>query len=236
MSKGPHLSGVEALKCQGAVLDSAELFDGMPHGLKKTAHFTFPPFREREPDQGSLRTRTQHAHAACRRRSVVQHHATRQPPEVSRAGPPPHPRFVDLLDPKPRMHQLMRQLAVIREKEESAGFPVKTAHRKDAAPLGGNQFGHEMLRMAIACRRGIALGLVKDEIHRWGVEPDGLPIERDAIPIRIDGLANRCHRTVDRDPTRRYERVGSAPRGNPGARQGPLNALRHLSAPRGDGR
>ncbi len=131
-----------------------------------------------------------------------------------------------------RVQQPVREIAVVREQEESLGVAVETTDREHARP-GREVPGEVDLGVAVGGRARHARGLVEREVPEIGVEAHADAVDGDAVAPRIDLVPQDRDPPVERDPSPADQVLARAPRSDARACERPLEALlRHRTVSR----
>jgi hypothetical protein len=154
----------------------------------------------------------QRFHAADARRdgeAVVEANAAPEASERPAVGGAMHLHLVHALDRARRMHETVRQGAVVREEQEAAALEVEAADRIDAGPQTRDEVAHGRPALRIGQRADDAAGLVQGDRPRPGGSRQALAVDGDLVPGGIRARPELAdHRAVDGDATRADQRFG----------------------------
>ena len=111
--------------------------DRQPDRVEQAAHLPLASLRHHDA-HGSPTPRRGHDPRRPRPgRAVLELHAGPDPRELPRGGLTLDLREVLLLHPEPGVRQAVREVAVVREQQQSLGVTVQTPHREHPGPSVG---------------------------------------------------------------------------------------------------
>src|SRR5262249_17080084 len=113
--------------------DAHEPLDKEPERLKHAPDLAIAPFVELDFQPGFLAERLDDFHLRRRRPAVFQPNAFAQPLQVFARRPTADLDAIDFFDFIARMHELLRELAVVREKQQPRRVEVESAYWKEMA-------------------------------------------------------------------------------------------------------
>jgi hypothetical protein len=186
-----------------------------PRGLEHAADLSVTPLVERDLDHGLPRRRIEHAHR-CRgaHHPGLELDAELEPLQHRGCGWTIRVRAVALHDPVARVHEVVRQLAVVGQDQEPAGVGVETAHREQPR-AARKQVGDRPAPLGILERADHADRLVEQQVGRPRPARKRPALDLDHVVVRVDLPARLgAHLAVDTHLPGAHQRVGPAARGD----------------------
>jgi hypothetical protein len=126
-----------------------------------------------------------------------------------------------------RVHDPVRDIAIIREKQQSFGFTIQPANRIDTLP--GLDEVHDFPAIALVFnRRDVPTWFVEKDVP-WLLGLEMFSVNSDIGMDRIGFRAECCdHLSIDRYPSSGDHFLGLAPRSNSSRRENALQAFHVL--------
>jgi hypothetical protein len=131
-----------------------------PDGLAHPAHLPVAALVDRDLDQPALAL-------GVADDAGLELDAALQPGDLPRARPAREPHTIRLVDPVARVHEVVRQLAVVREQQQPAGVGVEAPDREHA-PAGRQELRDRAAALGVVERRDDADRLVQGEVAVLG--------------------------------------------------------------------
>ena len=201
---------------QGTVGRAVEPQHPQPHRLAHPAHLPVTPLVKGDLQQGIGCPRARHAHPGRRAHHAgLELDAAAQPRELVRVGQPVDPHAIDLLHPVARMHQVMGEVAVVGEEQETAGVGVQPSDREQPAP-GRQQLANRTPPLGVVEGGDYADRLVEGVVARRGWLGKRAPAHQHAVTPGLHLRAGLRHQhPVDPHHSRLDQGVALAPRPEP---------------------
>jgi hypothetical protein len=186
-----------------------------PDGLAHASHLTVAPLVDRNLERTAA-VDGQPPHARGRAADAgLELDASGQTLELALVGRRVDAHTVDLLDAVARVHQVVRQLAVVREQQQSARVGVEAPDRKQATPRR-QEFADRAAALGIVERGDDADRLVEREVAKRGRHRQRSPGDLDPVAAGLDLRPELAHDlAVDANATFLDQLVTFAARAEP---------------------
>ena len=151
--------------------------------LAHSAHLAVASLMNRQFDEPLAALRLERARASRGTHDAgLELDAIAQPPQLLFGRRVIHPHLVDLLDAEARMHQVMRQVAVVGQHQQPAGIGIQAPDRKQ--PRAGRQeLAHSTPALGITQRADYPDGLVEHVVAGLRFRGQRLARDLDAIAV-----------------------------------------------------
>ncbi len=227
-SSSRHSPGAEAIHTESCVPASVKPHHLVPDGRAHPLDLVLSPFVDRELEERAVPAAAQHSYACGRRAAFLELDPLGEPSECVCTRLPLDESLVDLLDLVAWMGKLVCQSTVVRQQQRSGRVGVEPADGNDAGGMG-DQTDDRRAALRIAGRRDDPGRLVQEDVGE-GLQDDTSLI--DLHPVATPDLRGELSRgTVDPDPPRLDQLVGTAARSDPRTRQEHVQSHGSLSSP-----
>ena len=151
--------------------------------------------------------------------ALVEAHTAGEPAELIATGLLREADAVDLLHAVARVHQLVREIAVVREQQQATGVRVETpdgVHARTAR----HELADRATAFGIVERRDHTDGLVEDVVHELRATADRTAVHGHVVSLLVDAHADLTHRlAIDPDAALDDELVTLPARADTAVRQ-----------------
>src|SRR6267142_719621 len=222
------LAGLQiARQLDGPVAHAQETADARADGLEEAPHLAVSALLQRHavPAVGARRAaRVGGLDALERGRAIVELHAAAQPFEVVRPERTLDTGRVLAPDFVARVHQPVRELAVVGEEEQPCAIDVQAPHRDPSPGWQAGEHGWPAFRISAGNELAFRLVVYEDAPGGFHAEGDGAAIDRDLVGVGR-AVAELGETSADGYAAGLDPRFDFPPRAQPGGSQQLLEPL-----------
>lgn len=191
-----------------------------------------PPLGNDDLEPGVLLGALEDLDGLRRRHSILEPHAAAQLLERRLVGHAAHLREIGAGHLKARMHQTIRERAVVREEQRTLGVVVEPPDGKQPLIRIGQEVAHRRTTLRIVHRRHDAWRLVEQQVLPLAARRDELLVDHHEVLARLDlGAELTHHLVVHLHPARGDQLLRVTAGGDARVREELLQAFTHGLGP-----
>ena len=187
-----------------------------PHRFAHAPHLPVATLVNADVERRTLALRARQPHIGrTGAHAGLERHARAHATQLTRVGNVADQHLVALLHAVARVHELVRQLAVVGDEQEAAGVRVEPSHRKEPRP-GRQEIAHRRPSLGVGECRDHADRLVHQEVAQRAPAGERASAHVHEVALGLDatpGLAD--HRTIDSHHAGFDQRVAEPARSDP---------------------